>query len=555
MSDPRKRASPKTVNQILLDREIRHAIYLTRLGGSEAKWLNKKLPQLRRDVSDAIASEVVDLPASGPISKADAQAIDRAAKKAGQATQKFFQQVAKEHETRMGDVAVAEADFEKRLLEKTWPIDRNFKLPPEAKLRSIMANRPISGKTILQWFDGMPLQTIEAVNEQLRQGILAGESVNDLMRRIRGRRENGFKDGIIGRQGQQAENLVRTGVMKASNDARAQFHEANKEVIKGFEWVLTLDDRTCEICAAGEAQNPYPAERPPQLPAHIKCRCVFVAVTKSWEELGIDLEEMDPGTRASMDGQVPEPMTYQEWFDQQPASRQLDILGPGRFNSYQNGVPVTAFADNGKALTLKQIQALEADLGVPGIGGPVANTGPRTDDFNLHQEQARRYLNGLPVDSRRVVSDYTADGYVNWNKMLRGETPSNLSERGLEWTKDDISRLKQLLGEAPGYEGLSYRGTRLSDNVLAQFKKDGFVTMDAFTSTSLERTKALEFTEFGTEGRSVLFEILGRNGTHIDSLSVVGHEKEILFNAGTKFRVLSRGETPGGDVLIKLAEV
>jgi len=139
--------------------------------------------------------------------------------------------------------------------------------------------------------------------------------------------------------------------------------------------------------------------------------------------------------------------------------------------------------------------------------------------------------------------------------MLRGETPSNLSARGLEWTKDDISRLKQLLGEAPGYEGLSYRGTRLSDNVLAQFKKDGFVTMDAFTSTSLERTKALEFTEFGTEGRSVLFEILGRNGTHIDSLSVVGHEKEILFNAGTKFRVLSRGETPGGDVLIKLAEV
>ena len=49
---------------------------------------------------------------------------------------------------------------------------------------------------------------------------------------------------------------------------------------------------------------------------------------KSWRELGIDVDEMDAGTRASMDGQVRQLTTnYAQWLERQPYERQIKVLG------------------------------------------------------------------------------------------------------------------------------------------------------------------------------------------------------------------------------------
>ena len=103
---------------------------------------------------------------------------------------------------------------------------------------------------------------------------------------------------------------------------------------------LTLDSRTTETCRLRDGKQYSPITHRPighSYPwlggpgkAHWQCRSTSVPVTKSFKELGIDIDELPPAERASMDGQVPAETTYAQWIKRQPAARQDQILGPVR---------------------------------------------------------------------------------------------------------------------------------------------------------------------------------------------------------------------------------
>lgn len=96
---------------------------------------------------------------------------------------------------------------------------------------------------------------------------------------------------------------------------------------------------------------------------HWRCRSVGVPVTKSWRELGIDIDEMAPGTRSSMDGQVPAEQTYAQWLTKQSASRQDDVLGPTRGKLLRDGglSVEEMYSARGTFLTLDELRARDAE--------------------------------------------------------------------------------------------------------------------------------------------------------------------------------------------------
>jgi hypothetical protein len=96
---------------------------------------------------------------------------------------------------------------------------------------------------------------------------------------------------------------------------------------------------------------------------HWQCRSTSVAITKSWRELGIDMDEVAPGTRASMDGQVPAETTYADWIKSQSAERQDDILGPARGKLLrEGGLTLDRFADDrGKWISLDALRQRNAE--------------------------------------------------------------------------------------------------------------------------------------------------------------------------------------------------
>jgi hypothetical protein len=91
-------------------------------------------------------------------------------------------------------------------------------------------------------------------------------------------------------------------------------------------------------------------------------------ILKSAKELGIDVRDIPPAERASMDGQVAGDTNYQEWFSRQSFDRQKQIVGEKRARLIRDGgMSPDEFYTRGEWLTLDQLrerdaQALEAGL-------------------------------------------------------------------------------------------------------------------------------------------------------------------------------------------------
>lgn len=223
-------------------------------------------------------------------------------------------------------------------------------LSPQA-LEAIAGNTVIFGKFPWEWWQKQNADLQDKFARAMRDGQYRGETIDQLTRRVRGTKAMGFTDGILQVPKNQAEALVRTSVLGVSNEARQQTIEANRDVIKGVQWVSTLDSRTTEICQAldglswefpesGDAYADYipvdhdKAFSPP--PAHWNCRSTIVPITYSFEELAArhgnsnaakKAAEIPEGKRASMDGQVSGKLTFDDWLRTKDEEFQDEVLG------------------------------------------------------------------------------------------------------------------------------------------------------------------------------------------------------------------------------------
>lgn len=88
------------------------------------------------------------------------------------------------------------------------------------------------------------------------------------------------------------------------------------------------------------------------------CRSTMRLLTKSWRELGFDIDEIPESTRASMDGQVKQGLTYEDWLKGKTPEEQDKVLGKGKADLWRRGV--ITFRDmldqTGRPMTLKQLQ-------------------------------------------------------------------------------------------------------------------------------------------------------------------------------------------------------
>lgn len=241
----------------------------------------------------------------------------------------------------------------------------------------------IQGAPSAEWWarqgDGMT----QAFADQMRQGMLRGETVTQLRDRIIGQNLPGV-DAVgkidlrkvqpqlrapIRTARRNAEALVRTSVISTANAAHMAAFEANADIMDGVQWVSTLDGRACLTCASMDLKIWKWGEAHPVPSLHWSCRCSLAPATKSWSQLAEEahgnsrlakeLDKMPPGNRASMGGPVSGNLRYEDWFDGQSEARQLEILGPGRMALYKKGnLDFQAMiGQDGNPLTLKQLEA------------------------------------------------------------------------------------------------------------------------------------------------------------------------------------------------------
>ena len=249
-----------------------------------------------------------------------------------------------------------------------------------ASLEAIVTNTMIDGALIGTWWNEKPEvyrqrfeKSFNKAMQRIELGLVKGESVGELIRAVRGTRT---EPAILDAAKHEAAALIRTSVMQVAQTVRRALYDANADVLQGLQVVATLDARTTPLCRAldGTQYNldgtPMNGGRPlpPGPPFHWNCRSTLIPIFKPYSELDGNgdlsrkkqdaIERMDKGTRASMNGQVPAKMNYEDWLKSQDEETQKEILGEARWELWRKGVIGMAdmIHQNGRPLTIEELK-------------------------------------------------------------------------------------------------------------------------------------------------------------------------------------------------------
>ena len=288
-----------------------------------------------------------------------------------------------------------EHDREISIMGASIPIEVSFANVSVDQLRAIATSRPFQGRFLRDWFQTLEEGDRRRLTQAVQLGMVQGEPIDDIVRRVVGTRKQKYADGILATTRRDAQTIVRTAVNHVSNTARNYVWDANSDIITARIWTSTLDGRTSAICRARDGQgtpvggNPLPAGveplRPPeaQPPAHMNCRSLMVAYldgiglignrptvtdtrTRRRREIdfraeakrtGKTIQQVRQEWSAKHIGTAPAKTNYQEFLSRQPASFQDEVLGPTRGKLFRaGGMKVSEFVDrSGNQLTLDQL--------------------------------------------------------------------------------------------------------------------------------------------------------------------------------------------------------
>ena len=183
------------------------------------------------------------------------------------------------------------------------------KLPTEAI--NEMVGVLEDGSPLSKVLDRLAGQTAKEIKEVLVTGLGSGHGVAKIARQIR-------EDISVPRW--KALRIARTETMRAYRQSTLATYAANSDVLDGWIWTSTLSTRTCAACWSLHGTF-FPLSKQ-FFPAHVSCRCTSIPSVK---------------------GSKPNIQVGSVAFANLPADQQQTILGPGKWQMYSQGTPLSAF--------------------------------------------------------------------------------------------------------------------------------------------------------------------------------------------------------------------
>lgn len=351
---------------------IRNLIDLQRLGNGLSVEVNALIGRLFDDIAAEIAR--ID-PTSPDRRRYRTERLEKLVGSIDALIGKGFSEIRATLVSRWAEIGVQQARWAERNLEQTLGavgVDITSGRVGLGMMRSIIQSDPFEGAPLVDWVKGiegsLTHKRLGAVRRQLQAGMAGNETLDQLIRRIRGRSNGrgGFTGGVLQTTTRQAEAIARTGVNFIANRGHLATYQENADILKGLEFTATLDNRTTEICMALDGTI-LDAEKPDQNkvpPRHWRCRSILTPIV-DWEGLGI--EPPPEGMRASADGPVPSSTKYEDWLRGRPPGEQDEILGPTRAQLFRDGkLDLKALITRDQqVVTVKELEAKLKDAGGP----------------------------------------------------------------------------------------------------------------------------------------------------------------------------------------------
>lgn len=371
----------------LIDIATRHQVYLERLKSGSVKELGPALNKLEKAILQVVgALRESNL---GDLTKARLNEVLRDLTKV---QSKILLEAIDGLIPELERIAGYEAEFEAKSIEQAVA-DVTLAVPPAKAAFKAALNQPLSatGEMLEPFLRDWSAKEVSAVNNLIRKGYAEGWTNQQMVQALRGTKKLNYADGIVARIGRNADAVVRTAVQHVASTARMETWAANADVIEGYRWVSTLDNKTTPTCRSLDGQV-FKLGRGPRPPVHIRCRSTTVA------EVDPKYDFLDEGaTRSSASGYVDGDLTYYEWLKTQPEAFQDSAIGPTRGKLLRDGgLTAEEFARlnlgrNFKPLTLEEMRKLEpAAFERAGLLRAESSTGPTKlvkvfeDDSGVH---------------------------------------------------------------------------------------------------------------------------------------------------------------------------
>lgn len=209
------------------------------------------------------------------------------------------------------------------LLAATVPpgVAFSFGIPSQdALIQFIGATK--AGNPLATLFDGFGAEAAQSVKQTLLTGLTLGHNPREVAQSV-------AQDLNVSQW--RAQTIARTEMNRAYRGAALESYRANSDVVSQWRWTAALSSRTCAACLAMDGQL---FDLDEELDDHPCGRCFAVPVTKNWSDILGD--EVDTSDIPDLDiaGSMP---TGADWFDNQSADVQRNILGKSGYALYANG--------------------------------------------------------------------------------------------------------------------------------------------------------------------------------------------------------------------------
>ena len=209
------------------------------------------------------------------------------------------------------------------------------------------------GMTYQSYLDGIESGLYNVWDSAVRTGYLTGQTTQQIVHSVIGgvsAKARLVTQGSITSFRNSVYSNTRTVLQSFANETRNRVYEENEKYFGGeddykYEYLATLDSRTCLVCCNLSGKLFKSVKDFPQLPLHRGCRCVIIPYFNINDDI-----------KASKDGYVDSDITFENWLDNQNEETQKDVLGKTRFSLYKNGEQIKDFVDNGQKLTIAQIE-------------------------------------------------------------------------------------------------------------------------------------------------------------------------------------------------------
>lgn len=198
---------------------------------------------------------------------------------------------------------------------------------PEAAFSAVES--PVLGVPPGAMFNGVRAGTTQSMRNVLVNAVVNGESVVETGRALSDALDISIAAG---------QRIARTNVNAAYNEAQRAVYDANSDIIAGYTWEATLDDRTSQVCFMLHGQFWPTGSKTPGPPAHWNCRSILLPVFR--DPAVQEVLEQTPRRARRYDKRLnrhdtllPSSTTPEQWARAQPSEITHRITGSELKNS------------------------------------------------------------------------------------------------------------------------------------------------------------------------------------------------------------------------------